>query len=75
MGADGSGVRGAIVSLTSSPGLVRTTTSNAFGYYTFDSVQSGGTFVMRATAKRYSFGTRAVVVTDSLTDVNFIDGQ
>jgi hypothetical protein len=75
LASGGSGVRGAVVSMTDLHGVQRSTITNAFGYYTFDSVQSGGSFVMRATARRFTFGARVINVSDSLTDIDFVDGQ
>jgi len=75
LASDGSGVRGALVSLTDIHGIQRTAVTNAFGYYTFDSVQSGASYVMRASARRYTFSPKTVNVSDSLGDVDFVDGQ
>jgi hypothetical protein len=73
--ADGGGVRGAIVSLTDIHGIQRNVITNAFGYYTFDDVQSGGSYVMRASARRFTFSSKVLNVSDSLSDINFVDGQ
>jgi thermitase len=75
LASDGSGIRGAIVSITDTQGMTKTVLTNAFGYYTFDSVRSGGIYVVRATARRYSFGSRTVSLTGQLTELNFVDGQ
>ncbi|MBV9242355.1 MAG: carboxypeptidase regulatory-like domain-containing protein, partial [Acidobacteria bacterium] len=73
--ANGAAIRGATVSLTDTQGAQRSAITNAFGYYSFDNVQSGQTYLMRALARRYIFTPRSVNVTDSLTNVDFIDGQ
>jgi serine protease AprX len=72
---DGSGVRGARVTITDMRGVSQTALTNAFGYYAFDSVLSGENYVMVAYAKRYTFSPRSVNVTDSLSGVDFEDGQ
>ena len=72
---DGGGIRGAIVSITDTHGLMRSTITNAFGYYSFENVQSGQSYVMRAGARRYTFSPRAVTVNDSLGSVDFVDGR
>jgi len=75
VGSDGGGVRGAIVTMTSMGGIQRSALTNAFGYYTFDSVQSGASYLMQATAKRYTFSARTVSVSDTLANVDFVSGQ
>jgi hypothetical protein len=75
LSSGGTGVRGAIVTMNDMHGIQRSAITNAFGYYVFDGVQSGETFVMRASARRYTFSAKTVNVTDSLTDIDFTDGQ
>ncbi len=75
LNSSGSGVRGAMVTLTDMRGIQRTALTNAFGYYTFDNVPSGMSYMMRASARRFTFGTKLLSVTDSLADVDFVDGQ
>ena len=72
---EGRGIRGATVSMTDTHGLVKTAVTNAFGYYKFDTVRSGETYVMRAAARRYSFSPRTISLTDQIADLNFVDGQ
>lgn len=69
---DGRGLRNAVVSMTDSSGVTRTVTTSTFGYYQFEDVSVGETFVMSVASRRYRFGPRAVQVLDSLSDVNFI---
>jgi hypothetical protein len=71
----GIGVRGAVVSITDMHGIQRNAITNAFGYYSFDGVQSGESYVMRASARRFTFGTRVLNISDSLSDIDFVDGQ
>ncbi|MFL6374286.1 MAG: hypothetical protein ACJ73D_06435 [Pyrinomonadaceae bacterium] len=47
-------------------GSTRRSVSNAFGYYTFDHVTSGRTYVLTATAKRFTFTPHAISVQDDL---------
>jgi serine protease AprX len=72
---DGSGIRGAMVAIIDPNGTVKRTMTNAFGYYRFDSVAAGSTYIVRAAARRYTFAPRTIGVTDQFTDLNFIDGQ
>jgi len=72
---DGSGIRAAMVTLTGPQGSVKRAITNAFGYYRFDSVAAGATYIIQAAARRYVFAPRTIGVTDQLADLNFIDGQ
>ena len=69
---DGRGLRNAQVIITDSNGLRRTATTSSFGYYKFEDVEVGSTFVVGVTAKRYRFAQRVVQVFDTLTDVDFV---
>ena len=69
---DGRGLRNAVVSMTDGSGVTRIVTTSTFGYYQFEDVSVGETFVMSVASRRYRFGPRAVQVLDSLSDVDFI---
>ncbi|MFL6375054.1 MAG: carboxypeptidase-like regulatory domain-containing protein, partial [Pyrinomonadaceae bacterium] len=68
--ADGIAIRGVRVTLDDGTGHPISATSNAFGYYHFDAVQSGGTFMLNATSRGYTFSPRVVSVTDQLTGLD-----
>lgn len=70
--ATGAGVRNAIVTLTGSQGVERTARSSSFGYYHFDDVQVGETYVIGVASKRHMFTPRMITVLDELTDVDFV---
>ncbi len=70
--ADGRGIARTQVRLTDGSGATRLVTSNSFGYYIFDAVQSGQTVVVSASAKRYAFAAQVVTVSGDLTELNFI---
>lgn len=71
----GVGLRNARVTLTDSAGKAVTVLTNAFGYYSFSNVQSGGVYFVAAEAKGYSFTPRFINVTDTLTDVDLTPAQ
>jgi hypothetical protein len=71
---DGRGVVNARVTITDSNGAVRTVITSPFGYYRFDDVQAGGTYVMGVISKRFKYASRVVSVTDNLADVDFTAG-
>jgi len=70
--AGGAGVRNARIELRSSDGNVVGTVSNAFGYYHFDSVSSGGMYVMSAAARGHQFAPRVLMLVDSLVNEDVI---
>lgn len=72
MTPDGRGLRNATVSITDGAGNTRTATTSTFGYYRFDDVQVGETYIMAVSSRRYRYAPRAVPVFDSLTDVDFV---
>jgi hypothetical protein len=52
---DGILLRNAIVLLTDSQGVTRKVVTGSFGYYSFDKVTVGETYVIQVTSKRYVF--------------------
>ncbi len=67
----GRGVANARVTLTDTNGATRLALTNAFGYYRFETVAAGETYIFMATHKRYQFPTQVVSVTEELTELNF----
>lgn len=70
--ADGRGVRNARVLLTNSHGETRTAVSTSLGYYSFDNVTAGETYLIAVESKLFVFATHALQVTDSLSDVDLV---
>ena len=69
---DGRGVRNAIVTITAADGSIRRATTSSFGNYQFDDVESGGSYVVGVSNKRYRFASRVLQVVDSVSDVDFV---
>ncbi len=69
--AEGAGLRNAVVTLVSVDGRVRTAVTGQLGYYQFDGVKVGTTYALTVASKRYAFESRALMVDDSLADVDF----
>lgn len=65
------GIDGAIVQITDQTGATRTTRSSSFGYYRFDDIEVGQTYIIQVISKRSRFQTRIVTVNEELTDLNF----
>lgn len=70
--SDGRGVRNASVQLTDSTGTVRQVLTSSFGYYRFDDVSVGQTYVVAVASKRFAFTARTLTVADELTEVDFV---
>jgi hypothetical protein len=70
----GRGIRSVTISLTgTTSGEIRSARSTNFGYYRFENVPVGETYVLTVRAKRFVFlpETRVVTLLDELTDVDF----
>ncbi len=74
MTASGRGIVNVRLTLTDSNGEIRTTTTTAFGYYRFDDVQAGETYILSAAGKRYTFSQPVQVlnINEEASEVNFI---
>ncbi len=75
--ADGRGISRVIVTLTDQNGVVRRTTSSAFGYYRFEDVGVGETYVLTVASKRYTFAqpSRIVTVQEDVGDADFVSNE
>ena len=74
MTADGTGIAKTIVTISDSNGNVLTAVTNGFGYYRFENIAVGDTYVISAANKRYNFSEpqKVMFVSESNNDVNFI---
>ncbi len=62
----GRGISNVSVTITDQYGNRQTARTNSFGYYRFSEIESGQTYVLNASHKRYKFAPRVVAVTDYL---------
>lgn len=71
--ADGQSIRNARLALTAPDGSQGFAVSNSFGFYRFDNVPAGQTYVLTISAKRFVFNpqTRIVNVSEELTDLDW----
>ena len=71
--ASGRGISRAVITLTDSSGNSVSTVTNPFGYYRFDNVAAGETYLVRASGKRYQFiqSSQVVNVVEDASDINF----
>ncbi len=69
----GRGVGSAAVTLTDSQGVTRRVNTSARGYYGLDDVETGQTYVMAVTSRRFQFEPRVISITDNLANFDFIE--
>ena len=69
--ANGRGVANAFVTMTDQSGATRTTTTNPFGYFRFNNVQSGATYVFTVSHKRHQFAVRVLTVSEDISELDF----
>ncbi|HEX8247625.1 MAG TPA: carboxypeptidase-like regulatory domain-containing protein [Pyrinomonadaceae bacterium] len=69
--ANGRGLPNATVTYAGETGERRSALTNAFGYFRFEEVQAGQTYVFNVLSKRHTFAPRTVEVNEELTELNF----
>ena len=71
---DGAGISRVNVTLTNSAGVSRLVSTNSFGFYKFDEVQAGDTYILTVSNKKYLFtnSPRVVNVENDLADLDFV---
>ena len=77
MTADGRPIRNATVTITGNSLMEpRVFQTGSFGYYMFDGLRTGETYVVTVTQRRFIFQTptRVVTLTDNIADLDFIAG-
>jgi hypothetical protein len=52
-------------------------TTGSFGYYSFEGLTAGETYVVTVNSKRYTFSmpSRVISLVDNATDVNFVANE
>ncbi len=72
--AEGRGVQNAVLTLTAIDGTRRVIRTGPFGYFRFDDVNAGETYIVSVASKRFAFArpTVVVVAADELANVDFI---
>jgi hypothetical protein len=67
----GAGVSNTVVILINQKGEVQTTRTDATGYYIFEEITAGETYIFNVYAKRYQFNTQLITVIEDLAELNF----
>lgn len=70
----GRGIRNVVITMTDSTGAARTATTTSFGYYRFDDVAPGETYILTAKGRRVAFNqpSRVLNVGEDMHDADFI---
>lgn len=68
----GQGLVNASVLISDQNGVVETARTSSFGYYRFDGVIAGQTYIVRVDSRHYIFDPQVIVVLDSIADLDFI---
>lgn len=71
MDSNGAGISRTRVLITNQNGEIRAATTNSFGYYRFNEVQSGETYVVSAHHKEYLFNPQVITVTEDIRNADF----
>ena len=73
----GKGIRNVQLTLTGSTGEIFYARSGTFGYYRFDDIPVGQSYILTVSAKRYLFAenTRIITLLDELTDIDFLGAE
>lgn len=75
MNQAGQPISGVRIVLTDASGNTKTALSNPFGYYRFMDIRAGDTYVVNATAKRYTFASQVLPVGEEVTNFVLISDQ
>jgi len=68
----GAAIPNAIVNIADGSGSSRSVRTNPFGYFSFDGVTAGSTYIVSVRAKGYQFTPRVVSVVDEIAGLDFI---
>lgn len=68
----GKGLINATVVLTDMNGFSRAARTSSLGYYRFDDVTVGETYILSVKSKRYSFAPQVIGITEELSGLNFV---
>jgi len=67
----GRGLARAYVTISDSNGLIQRTMTNPQGFYRFENVQTGSTYIFDVVSKRYTFTTQLIPVSENISNLNF----
>ncbi len=68
----GAGLRNAVVTMTDPQGVVHRAISSSMGYYRFEDLPTGASYVLNVASKRFQFAPRVVTINDDVIDLDLI---
>ncbi len=68
---NGRGLTNAFVILTDTNGSRRSARTTAFGYFHFEDVAAGETYIVQVNSKRYVFAPQVLSINQDIADLNF----
>jgi hypothetical protein len=73
MTGNGGGIRGAFIVVQGMDGVMRSATTNTFGYYRVEGLTAGASYLVTVSARRYAFanGTQLVNLDDNVSGLDF----
>jgi Carboxypeptidase regulatory-like domain len=71
---NGQGIRNVTIKLTGANGVIRSATTTSFGYFRFEEIEVGQTYILEVTSKKFIFAnpTRILSVQEQITNADFI---
>ncbi|MGH9949821.1 MAG: carboxypeptidase regulatory-like domain-containing protein, partial [Pyrinomonadaceae bacterium] len=71
--SDGRGIRNVSMTVTNGIGTPRTALTSTFGYFRFDNIEAGQSYIVTVRSKRYQFSnpTQVISVSDEIADLVF----
>jgi Carboxypeptidase regulatory-like domain len=67
----GAGLRNAVVTMTDMQGNLRSVRTTTFGYFRFEDVEAGGTYIFNVQSKSFQFAPQVVSVMEDISELNF----
>lgn len=71
MTSDGRGIHNAFITLTATNGTTQTVNTGSFGYYSFERIEVGNTYIVSVKSKRFQFKPQIIFLTQDFTELNF----
>ena len=68
---NGSGLKNARVTITDSLGNSGSVPTSSFGYFRFEEVEVGRTYIFSVASKRFQFTPQIITVTEEIAEMNF----
>ena len=69
------GLVNATVVISDENGIVQTARTSSFGYYRFDGIEVGRTYLVRVESRLYAFDPQVITLVDNLADLDFTGRQ